>query len=243
MERDTNIAFIPKAPLTTGGSSSRPTSIFFIVGILTFFSVVGAAGGLFVYKNVLEKHLSEQEARIAELRSDYDKNAERAEVIRRAEELGIQVGSVKALLNEHLVLTPLFDFLEAHTLKEVQLASFAFEKDAEAGALTVELGAVTTSYMTAALQREELKQWTAAFQKKDAPLCNGAGQDPCLVSSLTISTPELTEEGSVSFTITLDLNREALRYARSVAPATPVADTAAVDSAPALEVTEIQTTN
>lgn len=237
MERDTNIAFIPKAPLTTGAASSRPTSIVFVVTLIVFLATAGTSGGLFAYKRVLQNELAAQEQTIRTLREDYDKNAEQAAVIKRAEELGIQVGAIEALLNGHVALTPLFDFLEAHTLKDVQFTSFNFSK-ADDGGLTVTLEATSNSYMTAALQREELKSNTLEAFLKTSPQATSEDKARYPISSFTISIPVLTEEGTVSFTLELALNPEALRYVRTVAGATSAPAPAA-----ALEVSETPTAN
>lgn len=220
MERDTNIAFIPKAPLTTGTSSSRPISILFVVALVVFLAVVGTAGGLFIYKRVLQKDLAAQEQKIKELREDYEKNAEQGDIIRRAENLGIQVGAVQEILNNHLALTPLFDFLETHTLKDVQFTSFAFGRDDEGG-LTATLEATANSYMAAALQREEFKRNTLEGVTKGDSTVSNDEKVRYPVSRFTISVPELTEEGAVSFTIELTLNSEALRYAHTIVGGTP----------------------
>lgn len=239
MERDTNIAFIPKAPLTTGTSSSRPTSILFVSALLVFLIAVGTTGGLFIYKRMLQNDLAAQEQKIKQLREDYDANAERAEVVRRAEELGIQVGAIQEILNGHMALTPLFDFLAAHTLKDIQFTSFAFEQDSDTGVSSVTLEAVANSYMGAALQREELKRNTLETFLKANPQATSDEKAQHPVSSFTISTPALTEEGTVSFTLELTLNPEALRYVRTVA-GTSVTTASEV---PVLEMTETAPTN
>lgn len=237
MERDTNIAFIPKAPLTTGTSSSRPISILFVVALVVFLAVVGTAGGLFIYKRVLQKDLAAQEQKIKELREDYEKNAEQGDIIRRAENLGIQVGAVQEILNNHLALTPLFDFLETHTLKDVQFTSFAFGRDDEGG-LTATLEATANSYMAAALQREEFKDNTLEALMKRDPQASSDEKARYPVSSFTISVPELTEEGTVSFSLELMLNPEALRYVHTVAGAPT-----SVPQLVPLEVSEFPITN
>lgn len=229
MDRETNIAFIPKAPLTTSDFKHRPANALFVIALILFVISTGATTGLFIYKNVLKDDLAEKNKQIASLRSDYEASAEDQDIVHKAEELGIQINTVKGILDKHISLIPLFDFLSEHTLKDVQLTSFAFDRDAKDGP-TVKLGTVAGSYMSAALQREELKRCTGSLQKKNATRTCGTAGDPFMISSFTISTPILDDKGGVKFDLTLILNKDALLYRRLVTDSSHETATVAADS-------------
>lgn len=229
MDRETNIAFIPKAPLTTSDMKRRPASIFFVITLIIFIASVGATTGLFLYKNTLQKSLREKNAEIISLRSDYEASAADQDIVHQAEELGLQLNTVKGILDKHISLIPLFDFLSEHTLKDVQFNSFAFDRDAKDGP-TVVLGGLATSYMSVALEREELKRCTVAFQKKNTARACGTPDDPFMISSFTISTPTISTTGEVTFNLTLIINKDALLYRRLVAASTKVETTTALNT-------------
>lgn len=229
MDRETNIAFIPKAPLTTSNMKRRPASVFFIITLSIFIVSLGATVGLFIYKNTLKNDLKEKNNEIASLKSEYEASADDQDIVHQAEELGIQLNTVKGILDKHISLIPLFDFLSEHTLKDLQFTSFSFDRDAKEGP-TVKLNAVATSYMSAALQREELKRCTLAFQKKNVERTCGAAGDPFMISSFTISTPTLADGGDVKFDLTLIINKDALLYRRLVAASLEEVVTAASDN-------------
>lgn len=190
---------------------SRPVSFFFVAAFLILFTSVGVAFGLWVYKQTLTKTLASSDAEVAALLKDYKESVQNQDVVKKAEQLGTELGAVKGLIDNHISLSPLFRFIEEHTIKNVQFTSFEFAKDV-GGAPVVEMDAVAQSYMAAALQREEFERCSQLLQDPRMPRSCGADGDLFIVNSFTVSTPKLNSDGSVGVTFTLTLNKDALLY-------------------------------
>lgn len=232
MDSNTNVAFIPKTPLNVTEQRSRPVSLFFIAAFLILFASVGVAFGLWIYKQTLTKTLASSDAEVAALFNDYKESVQNQDVVKKAEQLGIELGAVRGLIDNHISLSPLFQFIEEHTIKDVQFTSFEFNKD-EKGVPVVKMEALARSYMAAALQREEFKRCSESFQDPKTPGSCGTPGDLFVLNSFTVSTPKLNDDSSVEVTFTLELKKDALLYRHITSATTPMIESTTIAPTPA----------
>lgn len=222
MDKQQNISFIPKAPLNATSTPSRPLNPFFAVALIVFIVSVAVAVGGQVYVGILQKNLDSKNQNITALWQDYDQTAH--SVVNKAEGLNAQLGAVKEILDNHATLTPFFAFLQAHTLKTIQLTNFAFQKD-QTGNWVAKVSAVAPGYMDAALQREEFKKCTQSFAAKNDTIGMCAtNASSSVVSDFAISIPALTDQGTVTFDLTFTLDHSALLYRNAMIAGTSQAD-------------------
>ncbi|MFA6251145.1 MAG: hypothetical protein WC603_00760 [Candidatus Paceibacterota bacterium] len=120
MENSFQTSFIPKKPITSAVSDKAPRSLLLIIAI--FLLVVSALGslGLFVYKNYLTKHKESLSSSLAVVRDTFEK-----ETVDELSLFNKRTETAKQILNNHIVLTPLFTRLGEITIPSVQYTSFS----------------------------------------------------------------------------------------------------------------------
>lgn len=157
MEPKFQTSFIPKAPInpqsvqpsySSGGSSF---SILKAASVLLFVLVIVASGGLFVYESRLVKNIDSSKVKLVKAKKNFD-SPENQKILLASN----QLKSIKGLLNNHVVVSPLFQLLEEHTLPTVRLTDFEFKK--EGGVMSVVVTAESQSYASLAQQSRILSE-------------------------------------------------------------------------------------
>ena len=118
-----------------------------LVSIVIFIVAVALAGAVFFYNEYL---VSEIENRSIIL--DKEKGGLDLALIQELSRFDSRTKSAKQILDKHVSLISLFDFLEENTLKGVMFDSFDF--DVKKNDLILELKGVADSYATIALQSD-----------------------------------------------------------------------------------------
>lgn len=152
MEPKFQSSFIPKGPLATAGvaSSTSRTARRSILGVLagivfTIAIVLGLA--VFGYEFYLNRNIGRMASNLAVARESLE-----PEVIERISNLDQRIISTKNLLDKHITLSPLFDYLGNSTLRTVRFSQFAFQTT-EKG-LEVAMRGQARGYSAVALQSE-----------------------------------------------------------------------------------------
>lgn len=195
MEPQFQTSFIPKTPL----NESRPqvkssVSILTFVATIIFISSIVAGVGVYFYNGYVTK-------KIEESKKDLVSNQERFEPdsIRDLQETDKRLIAATEILSKHVMVSPLFDALEALTMKKVKFNKFTFSTGGEAGTtgkLEVALSGVSTDYTTIALQSDIFSKDQYRKYIKDASFTN-------LV---------LTDSGSVTFNLGFTVDPTLLSY-------------------------------
>ncbi len=145
MENSFQTSFIPKKPVVSNKPIKTPKSLLLI--ILTFLLIVSvlASIGLFLYKNYLIKQKETYSTELSTVRESFAKDTidELALFNKRTE-------SAKEILNDHIVLSPLFVLLGEITIPSIQYVSFSHQN--EDNDFVVEIEGVAKDYRSIALQ-------------------------------------------------------------------------------------------
>ncbi|KKT86581.1 MAG: hypothetical protein UW86_C0028G0003 [Microgenomates group bacterium GW2011_GWA1_Microgenomates_45_10] len=127
MEPKFQSSFIPKGPISSTipsapmGRKTQEKSLFsFLVWIIFNLSVVLALG-MFGYKFYLKYSIDKMGADLENARATLQ-----PETIRELTRLDNRINSSRELILEHQILSPLFGFLEASTLKTVRFSAFYY---------------------------------------------------------------------------------------------------------------------
>lgn len=148
MENSFQTSFIPKKPITTVDTVSRPSkSIFSILAVLLLVIMGVASGGLFLYKNYLIKQQEVLASSLDKTRDSFEKDT-----IDELELYDKRVSASKQVLEGHTVLSPLFSTLGDLTIPGVQFTKFSHETN-EKG-FFVKMNGVARDYRSIALQAD-----------------------------------------------------------------------------------------
>ena len=150
MDTKFQTSFIPKKALneTTGRPRPESVSIFFIIGVILFILALAAAGGVFGYKKILIKSITDMNSRLAQA-----KNAFEPEFINTANSLNKRIEASKKLLNAHTVTSSIFDLLENDTLASVKFDTFSYALS-DNGVNTLALAGQAKNFSSIALQSD-----------------------------------------------------------------------------------------
>ncbi len=194
MNSDTSkISFIPKSPLAHDDAfvvRRRPTSLIAVLAVITFFGSVSAYVFLTFYSNTLDKKMSGLTAQIQDLQKSFDQPE-----IKEARIFNARAKLVHDLLDQHIAVTPLFDFLSENTAESIFYTKINFKRAGDSSPLHVELTGEAPSYASLAHQVDVLRQ-----QDKE-------------LASFEVENISLTSKGSVGFLFKLAFNQEYLSYA------------------------------
>ena len=188
------ISFIPKNPLAEEGmfiARQRPRSVLGFLATILFLASVGAYTGLYFYHDFLSRNIQEKTAEIEMAKQELNNSPE----ISKAKVFNARADLARALLNNHIVVSPLFDFLAQNTLKNIFYKDFSF-KD-EGGALTLSLRGESPSYASLAYQSDVLRTSKNLL-------------------GFSVGNIQLTKEGSVTFLFNMVFDRAFLAYEKII---------------------------
>ena len=202
--------FIPKTPASTTTKPVNPRGavhIFMAGATIIFLAAIAGAAGLYFYRAVLVRdieNLSQAVTRAEEIISP-SLVAELGEYDRRSK-------VVKTLLDGHIILSPVFDLLEALAISSVRFSEFEYTLGREGNA-KMTLSGEAKSYGTLAAQSDLLGRSEHIH-------------DPIF------SNFELNPAGNVTFDFSATIARGLQLYRNTLSATTPPAQTAPVAPVP-----------
>lgn len=161
MENSFQTSFIPKKPITasTGGRDNRAqTSIFTILAFFLLVVMGMAAGGLFLYKNYLLKQKETLSLTLEKVRDSFEKDT-----IDELELYDKRVSASRKILDNHIVLSPMFSLLGTLTIPSIQYTKFT-ENNGTSG-FSVNMSGVASDYRSIALQADVFNSAKGRFFK------------------------------------------------------------------------------
>jgi len=179
MDGKVQTSFIPRKPLVPSqGVVSRSTSlnIFGIFGIIVFIVSIAAAGGVFAWTKVLEKHIADNKDVLQKTRQQFD-----ASFIDEAQRLSNKITTAKYLLNNHVAVSALLSLFQDITLKTVRFRGLTYV--VEPKDLKISMKGQAQNFAALALQAD------AFANDKD-------------IGDPTLGNLTLDENGNVSFDFT-----------------------------------------
>ncbi len=152
MEPRFQTSFIPKKPIVaTQGSSSAPvirtTNIVTLIANVMFVVALVVSGGLFFYKQLLQKQIATVGQSIDDARGAFQ-----IEKIQELIDADARLNAITNLLNNHVSVSKLLTFLSEVTVKKVKINELIYKS--EAGATTVTMKVEAASYNALAAQGE-----------------------------------------------------------------------------------------
>lgn len=145
MENSFQTSFIPKKPVISNNTVKTPRSLLLI--ILSFLLIVSvlASIGLFLYKNYLTKQKETFSSQLSVVRETFEKDT-----IDQLALFDNRTKSAKQILEDHLVLSPLFKLIGEITIPAIQYTSFSHQSDENN--FEVQINGLAKDYRSIALQ-------------------------------------------------------------------------------------------
>ena len=206
-DQQVQTSFIPKKPLAQE-RKVHVTSVS-VLGFLTTVIVLVAVFsyvGLYLYQKNLETKIAGMTAEFSTKSKIFDDN-----LVTKMTNLNKRFLSAQEILANHLVVSPLFDFLGKSALKSVQYSTFDFNVARNAGAVSqidVKISGKAKNYESIANESDELA------------ILNQGDSDPNfknMISGIVFSGLNLNLiDGGVTFDLNFSVNNNALIYSKYI---------------------------
>ncbi|MDD5318757.1 MAG: hypothetical protein PHF79_02985 [Candidatus Pacebacteria bacterium] len=195
METKFQTSFIPKKPISSNGGieKTRGVNIFTLVAFFIFFVSLAAAGGVFVYKAILQKSIDYQQQQLVLAQKDLNPSTLETYV-----RLSDRIRSVKTILHTHIQASNLFGIISRNTLPTVRFNDFNL--------------AYQTNKVTLTMHGQAINYDSVALQDK-------AFSDPTMKTifhSPIFSGLDVDSGGNIVFTFTASVDPSQLLYYTSV---------------------------
>jgi len=142
-------SFIPKKPMVGGqGGAKSPINLFSLLATVLFITALALSGGAYFYQRLLFNQLIENKASLERAKDAFDPDTIN-EIIR----LDTRIETAKKLLDSHIAVTPLFDFISSITLQSVRFRDFTFSYLGE-DQIQVQMRGIGQNYASVALQSD-----------------------------------------------------------------------------------------
>lgn len=161
MEPVISTSFIPKRPVSTEPvvSTHRATSVG-LLSFITFIIVIGTAiayGGVYAYQQSLQAQETKLQASMVQAQAGLGTS-----FVSDMQRLSARISAVKTLVQNHVVVSPIFSALQATTLQSVQYKDFTYQFSTDpttnAQMVQVQITGTALSYATLALQSDAYEQ-------------------------------------------------------------------------------------
>ncbi len=151
MEQDFQTSFIPKKPMIDDRTiASRPVSLLTITSIFILFTVLLVTGGLYFYKGIVTKNITEMANNL-----NLAKNRFEPAKIAQLQVLDKRLKSADEILTGHIAITPIFQALEAITMKSVRFTKFSYTLNTDTGPkIAIKMTGQAIGYRSIALQAD-----------------------------------------------------------------------------------------
>lgn len=148
MDTRLRTSFIPKKTLilkSESGGGRVSINLFLSFGMIVFFLMIALAAGVYLYKVVIQKKIADEGVALEKAKKAFEPS-----LIADVKRLDSRITVGKTILGNHVVVSPVFDTLEALTLKTVRFTKFDY-KNAKGGNPVIQLGGEAKSYSSVAL--------------------------------------------------------------------------------------------
>lgn len=151
MEQNFQTSFIPKKPIIEEReTSTRSVGFLAVISIFILFAVSLSTGALFFYQKILERNITQLESNLNLAKSRFEPTR-----ITELQVLDKRLRSSTEILSKHIAITPIFEILQAVTMKTVRFTKFGYELGTEEGGkILVKMNGVAVGYRSVALQAD-----------------------------------------------------------------------------------------
>jgi hypothetical protein len=161
MEPIVSTSFIPKRPVSNEPSTSpaHHASVG-LLSVVTFVIVLGTAAafaGVYLYETTLISQQASLQQQITTAQTGLGTS-----FVSDMQRLSLRINGVKTLIQNHVVVSPIFAALQATTLQTVQYKTFTYDFTTDPGTnakeIQVQLTGTANNYATLALQSDAFAQ-------------------------------------------------------------------------------------
>lgn len=192
MEQNFQTSFIPKKPMIEERAvASRPISLFTIIAVFAFFTVILATGGLYFYNGILTKNITQMENDLNLAKGRFEPSK-----IVQLQVLDKRLNASNEILSKHISLSPIFKALQAITMKTISYTKFSYSFDdtnAKNTKIDINMSGIAVGYQSVALQSDLFAQ-------------NKNLIDP------VFSNLSLDDKGNVTFDLNFSVDRDFVDY-------------------------------
>lgn len=181
------LSFIPQKNFTPTFYKGGGPGLVVIISLILFFISAGSYGALFLYKKSLQKDIGDLSQSLERAKAAFE-----ISLINEMSQVSGKINHSKKLLEQHVSPSPVFDFFESNTLKNLRFKDFKYSIDKD-GTPAVSLDGVAESYSSLALQGN-------IFEKDKN------------VKSVSFSGIGLGEKGVINFTVKLSFDPSMIIY-------------------------------
>ncbi len=147
MENSFQTSFIPKKPINATYVTKTPMNGLLVLAVIVFVIVIVAGVGLYFYKNYLIDQKNVLSESLNKISSTFE-----PETIKELEMFGNRTSTAKQVLQNHIVLSPMFEMLGALTIPQIQYTDF--EHEMANGEFYVKISGLARDYKTIASQAD-----------------------------------------------------------------------------------------
>ena len=185
---DLKTSFIPKQPIGVKKKETRPRVIgsLVFISLVIFFLTLAVSGGVYFYKALLERNIKTMSQSVERAR----RIIEPATVLILTR-LDSRINATRVVLDNHTVVSPIFDLLEELTLQAVRFEQFRYSQGADRAELVL-LG--------------EAKDYSSLALQSDIFGENKYIEEPIF------SDLGLNARGNVMFNLSIRINKNLLFY-------------------------------
>ncbi|MDE2071273.1 MAG: PilN domain-containing protein [Patescibacteria group bacterium] len=140
-------SFIPKQSLSSARRGGM--GLLTLIAVIFFVFSVIAAAGAWGYKFYAQSDLDSKKAQLQKYQDAYNFGS-----IQDLVRFDSRIKNSKQLLNKHIAVTGVLNFLALQTLEKVQFTSFTFDLDPD-GSAKLQLTGIADSFSTVALQSDQ----------------------------------------------------------------------------------------
>lgn len=154
-------SFIPKRPVDSSAisapQSSKPVGLLSLFTGMVFIGTIIAFIGVYLYEQQLISQKQKLESSISQARDGIG-----TDFVADMKRLDARISGVEQLINNHIVITPLFEELEARTLRSIQYRDFSYNfipnDKTNTPQVKVDLTGTARSYASIALQSDAFSE-------------------------------------------------------------------------------------
>ncbi|MDP2789054.1 MAG: hypothetical protein Q8O46_03330 [bacterium] len=197
MDQNFQTSFIPKKSITEERVAvSHSFGFLTVIAFFIFLTMVVTAGGLYFYKGIMTKNISNMENELNLARNRFEPAK-----ISQLQILDKRLRASSEVLSRHIAVSPIFKALQEVTMKSVRFTKFSYDLTSDINPkVGVKMGGVAVGYRSVALQAD-------LFSKKKYFI------DP-IFSNLT-----LDEKGNVVFDLEFRVEPSFIDYQQMIAEA------------------------
>ena len=151
MEQNFQTSFIPKKPMIEKRvTATRSVGFLVVVSIFILFTILLSTLALFFYKGILAKNIKQMENDLSLARNRFEPSK-----ITELQVLDKRLRASSEILSKHIAITPIFQALQAITMKTVRYTKFSYDFGAEKDSkIIIRMSGLAVGYRSIALQSD-----------------------------------------------------------------------------------------